>query len=346
MDYDYIMPDYYDDSCVVFNKAFNTSIKKDSWKYKHLVNPHNLQPLMFGAYDNEKLVGVNCFMPMTFQFNNEKYKIAQSCDSAVDPDYRNKGVFTNIIMYAEQQLAELGYDALIGFPNDNSYPGFKKMGWEKVGNIKKLFLPVNISNIIKKPIFKQISFLSKIIDWAIWSKINYVATKSKLSIVLQPRITIEDYEKYINKEYFFPCVDEDELNWKCKDLFKKYVVFLGEKNVGEVVVFGNPYKNDVKRANIVFSFFSNYDEKIVEQAFAKVLVQVGKNFDLICTWDSLGYSESAALKKLGFIRNYKHKDGSPFIIKVLNSDETVKNNLLDPLKWAPRQFDTDTIIEL
>jgi hypothetical protein len=52
------------------------------------------------------------------------------------PDYRNQGMFTRLAEAAFLLAAERGFEALYGFPNPLSYPGFvNKLNWDHSGDI-------------------------------------------------------------------------------------------------------------------------------------------------------------------------------------------------------------------
>jgi hypothetical protein len=55
----------------------------------------------------------------------------QSSDTAVLSNCRGRGVFRKMV---DEKLSLVENDAIVyGFPNQNSYPGFMKMGWRTIG---------------------------------------------------------------------------------------------------------------------------------------------------------------------------------------------------------------------
>ena len=136
------------DQMDIYNLVFNEDAKLPKWEKKHYGNPATSQERLYGAFDGDKLVGINGFLEMPYVYKGIEYKLIQSCDTAVDPAYRGQGIFTGIIMNAEEQFTKEGYDAMIGFPNGNSHHGFMKMGWIDMLRTRKLFLPANIPAVI------------------------------------------------------------------------------------------------------------------------------------------------------------------------------------------------------
>lgn len=161
---------------VVYRAAFSP-VKdleeyKIIWKRKHYENPLG-DSLVFGAYCDGKLVGMNSYMPVQYTFQGKVIPLLQSCESGVLPEYQGRGIWSKVVRYAiEFIFRETDYHAVIGFPNFiNSYPGFKKMGWETLFNMDNYVLVNNArqfaNNVIKGNIIKRflghLSFLQRIL---------------------------------------------------------------------------------------------------------------------------------------------------------------------------------------
>ena len=65
----------------------------------------------------------------------------QSADSSVLPSFQRKGVFRAILEKTAEFAAENPQVILYGFPNNNSSPVYKKLGWSVKHLYKKLFYP-------------------------------------------------------------------------------------------------------------------------------------------------------------------------------------------------------------
>jgi GNAT superfamily N-acetyltransferase len=59
----------------------------------------------------------------------------------VDPDYQGRGIFTRLTLHAIDELAREGVAFVFNTPNDQSRPGYLKMGWEVVGQLPTLVRP-------------------------------------------------------------------------------------------------------------------------------------------------------------------------------------------------------------
>ena len=147
---------------LVYSAAFEPSISLEEnlikWKKKHYENPLG-NSLIVGAFINEELVGMNAYMPVEYYVNGERVKMLQSCESGVLPSCQGKGIWKKVVTYALKYIKEeTDYQVVIGFPNYyNSYPGFKKMGWKTVTNMKNYVLLNNLSAF--KRVFENKNFL-------------------------------------------------------------------------------------------------------------------------------------------------------------------------------------------
>lgn len=138
----------------VYRAAFNSSKREqavcDSWEKKHYANPLGYS-LVFGAYADDKLVGINSFMPVDYLYKGETLHLLQSCESGVIPEYQGRGIWSKLMKFAMNYIInDTNFDAVIGFPNyRNSYPGFKKMGWTTLTNMNNYLLVNNPDSFTK-----------------------------------------------------------------------------------------------------------------------------------------------------------------------------------------------------
>lgn len=114
----------------IFNKVYKKTIDYDALYWKHMRNPNRIErPIVFYQDEQGNIAGMNAFMGIYLRNNKtaERLFITQSCDTAVLSDFRGKGVFTKIISKFVEENMESRF--IVGFPNENSIHGFKKMGW-------------------------------------------------------------------------------------------------------------------------------------------------------------------------------------------------------------------------
>jgi hypothetical protein len=164
----------------LFNNVFSENFNTNDWLKKHRYSPQG-KTIFIGAYDGEKLIGMNGFMPAIYIKDSLKFKAAQSCESAVHHDYRGQGIFVKLISEGHKVLKKNNYDFVFGYPNNNSLPGFEKVGWKKVGKLYHQSIPLNTHNYFFKRNCRTIALVGSVFDFQVqfWLKLMYFYYKYK-----------------------------------------------------------------------------------------------------------------------------------------------------------------------
>ena len=102
------------------------------WKHDH--SPFGASPTWL-ALDGERVVGVRAFMRWEFRRGDEVLQAVRAVDTATDPDYQGRGLFTELTNVGVQALTAEGCDFVFNTPNSKSRPGYLKMGWKQVGSL-------------------------------------------------------------------------------------------------------------------------------------------------------------------------------------------------------------------
>ncbi|HCJ07901.1 MAG TPA: hypothetical protein DHV96_05930 [Lachnospiraceae bacterium] len=114
--------------CISTYGEFNAT----SFRKKYIDNIYGESLLLF-AYDSDKCAAIQCFI----RSDLHNTRAMQSGDSMTRAEYQGKGLFTQLV---KEGVKELETDYFIyGFPNENSFPIFKKMGWKSCSRKKYLF---------------------------------------------------------------------------------------------------------------------------------------------------------------------------------------------------------------
>ena len=91
------------DQLGVYRAAFNATKGYEEnnavWIKKHYENPLG-DSLVFGAYYEGKLVGMNAYMPVEYQYQGAIIPMLQSCESGVLPEFQGKGIWSKVVRYA------------------------------------------------------------------------------------------------------------------------------------------------------------------------------------------------------------------------------------------------------
>jgi GNAT superfamily N-acetyltransferase len=101
--------------------------------WKHLENPVGPSP-MWVADDGGTIVAFRTFL--RWEWRRPDGTIAgtvRAVDTATHPDHQGRGLFTALTMGALDELTAEGLDFVFNTPNDQSRPGYLKMGWQIIG---------------------------------------------------------------------------------------------------------------------------------------------------------------------------------------------------------------------
>jgi len=151
-----------DDIIDLLNANFNSDHKKESFLWKHFRNPFGRSYGLL-AEDNGKIVGLRMFMRWEFICNKKTIKAIRPVDTCTDTTYRGKGLFKKLTLQGLENIKS-EYELVFNTPNENSRPGYLKMGWEtdfrdfeyKLGIINPFRSPIAFKNIIANEIrFKE-----------------------------------------------------------------------------------------------------------------------------------------------------------------------------------------------
>lgn len=110
--------------------------------------------------DNAAFYGV---FPITINYESKSYLAAQSGDTMTVPEHRKKGLFVALAKETYQLARENGVKLVFGFPNQNSFPGFKnKLDWVFNGYMQKF--TISVRSIPLCELSYKIKFCRKLFD--------------------------------------------------------------------------------------------------------------------------------------------------------------------------------------
>jgi GNAT superfamily N-acetyltransferase len=114
--------------------------------WKHERNPFGPSP-MWVACDGDRVVGFRTFVRWEFLSDQRPVRAVRAVDTATDPEYQGRGIFTRLTLAALDELRNEGVDAVFNTPNSNSLPGYLKMGWRVVGKLPVAIMPTRLRSI-------------------------------------------------------------------------------------------------------------------------------------------------------------------------------------------------------
>ncbi len=101
------------------------------------------KPILLCAHYRERIVSFNSWIPWEFLFRGEKFTGYQSGESATHPDFRGKGIFSQILREGEKRARDLKIDFLFGFPSEMSYGAFYRCGYYPIAQYRYSIRPLN-----------------------------------------------------------------------------------------------------------------------------------------------------------------------------------------------------------
>jgi N-acetylglutamate synthase-like GNAT family acetyltransferase len=122
---------------------------EEVWKYKHLANPFG-KSLVLIAVENGNVIGVRALMRWKWQLGQNVFSALRAVDTATHPDHQGKGVFKKLTLKAIEIAQIQENDFIFNTPNNQSLPGYLKMGWQRIDNLKVRIMPGNILNRFNK----------------------------------------------------------------------------------------------------------------------------------------------------------------------------------------------------
>lgn len=117
------------------------------FRWKHDTNAFGRSP-RWVALDGDRVAGFRIFLRWEWKRPDGSIaRAVRAVDTATDPDYQGRGIFTRLTKAALVDLADDGVDFVFNTPNDQSRPGYLKMGWEVVGRPPVMVQPGRILGI-------------------------------------------------------------------------------------------------------------------------------------------------------------------------------------------------------
>jgi GNAT superfamily N-acetyltransferase len=104
------------------------------YRWKHHQNPFGRSPAWV-AVDGERIVGLRVWLRWRFVQAGRSWEAVRAVDTATHPDYQGRGIFRRLTTSSLEVLHAQGVAHVFNTPNEQSRPGYLKMGWEQVGKL-------------------------------------------------------------------------------------------------------------------------------------------------------------------------------------------------------------------
>lgn len=111
------------------------------WRWKFEQNPHGPASIWV-ADDDGRLAGCYVWNPVRLRFRDRSFAGAQAVDAVVDPAYRGRGVFTDLVRAALADEDGETFAAVYAFPVEAAYRGQVKLGFRLCWTVTPVYRPL------------------------------------------------------------------------------------------------------------------------------------------------------------------------------------------------------------
>ncbi|HET9432970.1 MAG TPA: GNAT family N-acetyltransferase [Chitinophagaceae bacterium] len=148
----------------LYRKAFGQVTSKSFLLKKYDTKAIGVDYVGFIAIANSGIVAAYYgVIPCNFQIDGETVVAAQSADTMTHPDFRKKGLFQLLAQKTYELARNLNIQFIFGFPNQDSYPGFVKLGWKFFPDQLQVF-SMKTGTIAYGRLLRRLPFLSRLFD--------------------------------------------------------------------------------------------------------------------------------------------------------------------------------------
>jgi N-acetylglutamate synthase-like GNAT family acetyltransferase len=214
------------------------------WRWKHIENPFGISPVLL-CWENGILIGVRAFMRWEWRNGGQVYRALRAVDTATHPNHQGKGIFKKLTLSLVDDCKRRGDHFIFNTPNQQSRPGYIKMGWVEAGK-----LPIRIN--ARRPLAM------------LW---NYISNKTNGN---QPIVDIEYYLKHpglgalldIHRQQnkaIVTVVSKEYLKWRYLSVPVAKYVAIGEEHDDELtgLIFGRIKQTRLGRELRITDIFIN-----------------------------------------------------------------------------------------
>jgi GNAT superfamily N-acetyltransferase len=103
--------------------------------WKHEQSPFGPSPAWVAMDGDGQLLGFRTFLRWEFECDSGLVRAARAVDTATRPDVQRRGVFSRLTRTAIEALRSDGVAFVFNTPNQQSLPGYIRMGWQQVGRL-------------------------------------------------------------------------------------------------------------------------------------------------------------------------------------------------------------------
>jgi GNAT superfamily N-acetyltransferase len=117
------------------------------FEWKHHANAFGRSPAWV-ALAGDRIVGFRIFLRWEYLRDGRVVRAVRAVDTATHPDAQGRGIFSKLTLHAIEQVRAEGVGFVFNTPNDQSRPGYLKMGWQPVARLPVLVSPRSLPSLV------------------------------------------------------------------------------------------------------------------------------------------------------------------------------------------------------
>lgn len=117
------------------------------FRWKHLDNPFG-ESQIWVAESAGRIAGYRAFMRWELLDGaGRTLRCVRAVDTATHPGFQRQGIFSRLTLHGLAEVETESVDIVFNTPNDQSRPGYLKMGWIEVGALPIAFRPTSLRSL-------------------------------------------------------------------------------------------------------------------------------------------------------------------------------------------------------
>lgn len=120
----------------LYRRVLDSDHSREWYEWKYAANPYVDHVPIVVAECGDEIVGARGFFALRMLVDGDRYAAMQPCDVMVEADHRRNGLFTRMTELGVERYEASDVAFLFSFPNANSFPGYRKLGWAAVDQVR------------------------------------------------------------------------------------------------------------------------------------------------------------------------------------------------------------------
>lgn len=309
-----------------------TKKTEEFWAWKHQKSPFGRSVGVVATHEG-RVVSVRPLMKWDFNGDSNTFHALRAVDTATHPEWRGRGLFRILTEKSIKKAGDEGFCFIFNSPNENSLPGYLKMGWQHVARLKVLLCLPSPLRCTWNLCFRKLG--KKGNDLQSWGAISKGATQSLTGCSDVRRILseAESFESNRDSNGYRTPRNQEYLYWRYVDQPNSdYGIHVSRGADGSVTAI-SVLRIEVRAGLIgavileVFSRKFEIDEIVLEIKAVKKDLKV----DYVISYFSPSSVEAAAMRRCLFFKfPFKYIN---FAFRPLAGDLKCDVDPLSPESW-------------